>query len=134
MTVDINLLSELYKLAGAQCEGMLGLEHAARLEELVLGDNALRWRYVLYTQFHARAERAGQEVRTGRWKSEQPPSLGQPTAQRPLMYHGLPADVRSQIGWGTSAPSRPSLPLDALSHRPASFVSRARCFRTSWPL
>ncbi len=128
MTVDINLLSELYELAGAQCEGMLGLEHAARLEELVLGDDALRWRYVLYTQFHARAERAGQEVRTGRWKSEQPPSLGQPTAQRPLMYHGLPADVRSQIGWGTSAPSRPSLPLDALSRSPGLFCLSSTLF------
>ena len=50
-------LSELYELAGAQCEGTLTVEQAARLEKLVLGDAGLRRAYLLYMHLHACAER-----------------------------------------------------------------------------
>ncbi len=52
-------LTELYELAGAQCDGVLTPRQAARLEELVLADADLRRRYILYMQIHAQAERGG---------------------------------------------------------------------------
>ncbi len=52
-------LTELYELAGAQCEGVLTARQAARLEELVLSDAGLRRRYIVYMQVHAQAERGG---------------------------------------------------------------------------
>ena len=49
-------LAELHDLAGAHCEGMLTVEQAARLQELVIGNEELRYRYILYMHVHALAE------------------------------------------------------------------------------
>ncbi len=59
MTVAPNYHSELYELAGAQCEGTMVADQVARLEELVLGDGRLRRMYILYMHVHACAERRG---------------------------------------------------------------------------
>ncbi|MBU4400128.1 MAG: FecR family protein, partial [Planctomycetes bacterium] len=64
MTVAPDYHSELYELAGAQCEGAMMADQAARLEELVLGDGRLRRQYILYMQVHAYAEKnAGRGAR-----------------------------------------------------------------------
>ncbi len=59
MTVAPDYHSELYELAGAQCEGTMTADRAARLEELVLGDGRLRRMYILYMHVHACAEERG---------------------------------------------------------------------------
>ena len=51
-----NDLTQLYGLAGAQCEGTLTVEQAAQLEELVIGSQDLRFQYILYMHIHAGAQ------------------------------------------------------------------------------
>jgi hypothetical protein len=60
-------LSEMYELAGAQCEGMLTAAAAQRLEQLVLADAELLRSYVVYMHLHAQAELGGAE--SGQWQS-----------------------------------------------------------------
>ncbi len=59
MTVASDYHSELYELAGAQCEGTMTADQTTRLEELVLGDDRLRRMYILYMHVHACAEERG---------------------------------------------------------------------------
>ena len=49
-------LAQLYDLVGTGCEEMLTMEQSRQLESLVLGDETLRYYYILYMQIHALAE------------------------------------------------------------------------------
>ena len=51
-----NDLTQLYDLAGAQCEGVLTVGQAAQLQELVIGSQDLRFHYIIYMHIHALAQ------------------------------------------------------------------------------